>query len=169
MLSDTSILQTLNDLDTNFNLAVPPLDNFYAKLAVLEVCGWIEEAIDEIWWNIFKYKIKNIAHQEIVEKAINENSAFDYERNFKKVLVLLIGTKKIEELEKKVDPYKFQNLKSELGNLKKVRNSAAHTHFQIGVTPNFDAPSITLKRVQRVYDGLENIESVLLRLRLTKI
>ena len=169
MLSNITILQTLNDLDSSFKTSIPPLDSFYSKLALLEVCGWIEEAMDEIWLNCLRYKIKNTNHQDLIEKSIKDNSAFDYEKNFKKILLLIIGLMNIEKLEKKVDAHKFQQLKSELGNLKKSRNSAAHTHFQVGITPSFDAPSTTLRRFQRVYDGLVDIEAVLLQMKMTKI
>ena len=67
-------------------------------------------------------------------------------------------------MEKSLDSIKFQRMKSELGNLFQKRNEEAHTHIKIAGTIN--APSLTLRQFDSIYEGLFDIEQKLKLLKL---
>lgn len=52
MIVKKYIRNTLDSLDSKYNSALTSSDPnepvFYSKMAVLEYCGWIEEALDKI-------------------------------------------------------------------------------------------------------------------------
>ena len=49
MIARTYILDNLNKLDVRYRKAATLKDSlFYSKLAVLELCGWIEESMDDV-------------------------------------------------------------------------------------------------------------------------
>jgi hypothetical protein len=132
--------------------------NYYSKLAMLELCGWIEESMDEIIQRCANRLLKDQHYKNLVKKEIiDPNYGFDYERNFKKMLISLIGIVNLERLERILDPIKLLILKSSLGTLKKARNKEAHTHLK-GVTRNIESPSITLDLFYKVLDGLKDFE-----------
>jgi hypothetical protein len=82
---------------------------------------------------------------------------FDYHKSFRWMLIRLVGLITVERLEQQVDQAKHDTLKSTLGALKTVRDSAAHTHLK-GTTRTLDAPSVTIRSFQRVYDGLVDLD-----------
>ncbi|MEQ1761534.1 MAG: hypothetical protein ABL984_00175 [Pyrinomonadaceae bacterium] len=169
MLSNASILTTLIHIEGQYNAAIAPMDNFYSKLAILEACGWIEEAMDDVLERSMNYKIKKSKDVDFVSKKILENYGFDYSGNFRKVLTYILGLWNIGKMERRLDPLKFARLVSQLGNLKQVRDSAAHTHVQVGITQYYDGPSVTRQRLLHVTDGLADIEQVLISMKLTKL
>ena len=49
MIGKTNIERNIKQLKTNFNKTnSPKLELFYSKLAIIELCGWIEESMDDI-------------------------------------------------------------------------------------------------------------------------
>ena len=49
MIARSYILTNLKTLDRKYNRATSTRDSlFYSKLAILELCGWIEESMDDI-------------------------------------------------------------------------------------------------------------------------
>ena len=81
------------------------------------------------------------------------------------MLMRLIGLESIGILENNLDASKLSALKTELGNLKVSRDDAAHTHVK-GSTARLDAPSITISRFGKVYEGLLDIDRTLRKLKL---
>jgi hypothetical protein len=71
---------------------------------------------------------KNLAFCE--DEIIGRTYGFDYQRNFRWMLIRLVGLVTVERLEKQVDQAKHDTMKSTLGTLKIVRDSAAHTSSQ---------------------------------------
>ncbi len=139
-------------------------------MAILELCGWIEESMDEIINNCAK---KNLRTQDQIEKVkkdiIKKNHGFKYESNFKKMLIQLIGFINVCRLEKKVDAIKFDRLKSNLKDLKSFRDQEAHTYITQSFTRRIDAPSRTLSRLNDIYEGLKDYEKKLKGFKLKKI
>ena len=100
----------------------------------------------------------NLAYFE--EHIIDKTYGFDYKKDFRKMLVHVVGISGFELVETKTNQAKLQKLKSELGNLKKPRNTGAHTYLK-SVAVSIDAPSVTIQRFKGVYEGLKDIERVL--------
>lgn len=169
MISNASILTTLVQLEGQFNIAVPPMDKFLSKLALLETCGWIEEAMDDLWDTCMEYKIKSETDKEYIREKIKRNYGFGYNEHFRKILTHILGLWNIGKLEKRLDPAKFVRLTSALSDLKARRDSAAHTHIQVGTTQNFAGPSSIRNLLTNVCEGLADIEQVLVQMKLTKV
>jgi hypothetical protein len=132
----------------------------YAKLVIIEVGGWVALSMDYLLSRAGK-SLKVTDNIRYLEKdIIRKNSGFDYEFNFRQMMMRVIGLARLEKLEGKLDIAKFTKMKAELELLKKARNSVAHTYvkqFSGGVT--IDAPSVTLARFTAIYEGLKEIES----------
>jgi hypothetical protein len=165
MVSKTSILENLRRLDTLYhqNSASVKKSLFFSKLAILELCGWTEESMDDIIACCANRKLKERNNQDQIKKRIENTYGFVYEKHFRRMLVELIGLINTERLEGKIDSIKFQNFKSTLGSLKGTRDIEAHTHIK-GATRSIAAPSKTIGNFRNIYDGLKEFETKLKRL-----
>lgn len=161
MLAKSDIQATLKALDIKYRKATKPKDAlFYSKLAVLELCGWIEESMDDSVRRCAKKHLKVQANRDFVEeRVIDKTYAFDYNR-FRFMLIRVVGIINVERLEQKMNSTILSSFKSSLGALKKVRDSEAHTHIH-GVTKTIDAPSVIRSQFKHVYAGLKEIETLL--------
>ncbi len=160
----------LNNLKTIENLYLKSTTTkrglFYSKLAILELCGWIEESMDDIVHKCARRRLKSQDNLKLVEKSIiGRTYGFDYKRHFRNMLMQLLGIINLERLERHLDPVKFQLMESNLETLKTCRDTEAHTHLK-GVTKRLDAPSVTKHRFLIVYEGLKDIDDSLRRLKL---
>jgi len=165
MVGKTSILENLNRLETLYNASTTSGKKslFYSKLAILELCGWIEESMDDIVRKCANRKLKEAGNQEHIESVIKYTYGFTYDKHFRKMLIELIGLINVERLEMRIDRVKFQNMKSTLGLLRQFRDTEAHTHLK-GITRALDAPSATINKFFKVYEGLKEFENKLNRL-----
>jgi hypothetical protein len=165
LVSKTSILKNLSIISKLYNKTSNPKEVlFYSKLAILELCGWIEESMDNIVENCANRKLRNNDNLKFLEKEIIKRvHSFDYHNNFRKMLMQVIGLIRLEIIESKVDQTKLELMKVSLNALKEQRDPVAHTHIK-GITLRIDAPSITKQRIVNVYEGLKNIEHELKRL-----
>lgn len=163
MIRKTEILKNLKRLEKLYTASNFSLDSeFYSKLAILELCGWIEISMDEIISKSCSRKIKctkNVNH--INGEVIKRNYSFDYEAHFRRMLIQVIGLIGIEQLEKHVDNTKFALLCSTLTTLKIYRDQEAHTHISNKTTRRINAPSLTISQFSIIYNGLRDIEITL--------
>jgi hypothetical protein len=166
MIVKSHIQKNIIEIDNLYNKSSSSYKNqlYYSKLALLELCGWIEESMDIIILEFAKRNLKLKKNIKEIEESTKKNSSFDYEHNFRRLLVNIIGLINVEMLENNLDQIKYQKLKAALNNLKTVRNSEAHTHLK-GVTKTIDAPSVTMKHFLDVNDGLKEFESKLRTMR----
>lgn len=106
----------------------------------------------------------NINH--LKNDIIKRTSAFDYNSNFRLMLMKTIGLVNLEKLESQLDVSKHQKMKAALMLLKQARNSAAHTYVKhLGGTP-ITAPSVASKHLDDIYDGLKDLEIKMQKLKL---
>ena len=138
---------------------------YYSKLAILEVCGWVEESMDNIAQGCAKKHLKETKNLKFVENLVKHTYGFHYEDNFRDMLIQIIGIIKLEILEQIIDQYKFTQMTSSLGALKQRRDELAHTYIK-GTTPTIDAPSLTKNRFLNVYEGLKDIESCINKMKI---
>ena len=157
MISKKGITKNLKELDALYQNARGHLKpQLYAKLAIIEVSGWIEECVDSIVNDLSDDNLllpKNI--NQYKNDTIKKNSGFQYEFYIRNRLMKdLIGIVLIERIESilSADP-KFIRMVAALQILTTIRNENAHTHIS-GITPNLIAPSVTSRYFQDVYDGL---------------
>lgn len=162
MIAKSYIENNLKQLNRLYNDAdTQKKELYYSKLAMLELCGWIEESMDDIAIKCANRILNERQNKTFVrDKVVKPIYGFEYKNHFRKMLMQVIGLVNIEKLERKVDPVKYARLISTLGTLKASRNGEAHTHIK-GVARTIDAPSVTLHRFYLVYEGLKNFESEL--------
>lgn len=159
MLEHGQIIKTLKQLNElhNTNPSSDGQQEFYSKLALLELCGWIEECMDEIVLRIAQKNLRERENIETIKEMIDKNYGFEYKKNFRKLLIILIGIVNVEKLEQQLKQKVFIQFISTLDSLKKRRNNEAHTYIH-GTTRIIDAPSMTRKYFHDVYNGLQEIE-----------
>ena len=155
MIVKRQILVNLNALNRSYLKASSERESFFcSKLAILELCGWIEESMDDVVLRCAIRHLRKDANVNFVRKIIIKRTyGFDYELNFRRMLIQLLGLINVEKIEKSVDQNKHIQLKATLKALKTVRDSEAHTHIK-GVTRSINAPSATLNQFPALYDGL---------------
>lgn len=133
----------------------------YSKIALLELCGWLEVTLDEIVKNYALNaeapkltKSNNVKYLE--EIIIGKTYGFKYDENFKPILIRTIGIIGFEKLEIKCES-ELQRLKSVFGTIQKERDIAAHTSMA-GVMRSYDSPSTIKSKLNQIYLLLEKIE-----------
>ncbi len=132
-----------------------------SKLAILELCGWIEESMDDV---VMRCATRHLKLQDNVNycqnEFVNKTYGFDYHRNFRFMLIRLLGLIKVEKIEARVDQVKSDRMKGALSSLKVQRNTEAHTHLK-GTTRRINAPSVTIGQFQPLYEGLMEFDRVI--------
>jgi hypothetical protein len=162
MITKQYIVPSLQALDTAYQSAATADDaERFAKLAIIELCGWIEETMDALILRCGNRHLKEISNRNYCEKEIiRKTYGFEYHNNFRFMLIRLVGLISVERIEKLADPAKSAAMISTLETLKTVRNNVAHTHLK-GTTRTLDAPSVTINRFEKVYDGLLDLDQKL--------
>lgn len=165
-IAKVKIQKTIGELDKLYNnTSNPNLQKYYSKLALLELCGWIEQSMDDIVLKCAKRCLKDNKHIKIVQQDVKNNSQFDYENNFRKLLIQIIGLMNFEKVEKNVKPLSLATLKPKLNDLKALRNSHAHTYSE-NCTAVFNAPSLTKGYFIDIFNALKDYEQTIKKLKL---
>jgi hypothetical protein len=138
---------------------------FLSKLAILELCGWIEESMDDLVMRCAMRHLKVPDNRRYCEKdVVDKTYGFDYERNFRFMLIRLLGLINVEKVEAQVDQNKRDAMVAALSSLKTQRNTEAHTHLR-GTIRTINAPSVTMAQFQPLYEGLTEFDRVIRRAR----
>jgi hypothetical protein len=163
MVNKTSILKNLLQLERYFNTASSsrsPSENrkllYYSKLAILELCGWTEESMDDIVLTCSRRYLTVADNQDDVEEVVRRTWGFNYSGDFRKMLIHVMGIVNVERLESSIDSVKLHQMKSEFGHLQPDRNIHSHTHIR--GTPRIDSPTVTIRRFCHIYSCLKDIE-----------
>ena len=167
MVNKSAIARNLREIDSRYNQSRRARDpTYYSKLALIELCGWIEITMDNIVMDCAKKHLNDASNLVFVEKVVvQRTNSFTYETHFRGMLMSVLGLVKVEELEGLLDPAKLDTMKSSLGTLKQRRDQEAHTYLA-GTTPTLAAPSVIIDHFQKVYDGLKDVEKCVRRLRM---
>ena len=107
--------------------------NYYLKLALLELCGWIEQTQDAVLIRLSGYWLDSGVSD--FNRELKINSGFAYATNFRKLLLRLIGMRGVERVEARIAEHinpeiarTCDEMISLLDNTLKVpRNTHAHT------------------------------------------
>lgn len=136
------ISSTLTRLDTEYTGATDAnMQLLYSKLAVLEFCGWIEVSFDTLWHDYVANKLAFQDNINRIKKIIKKNYGFDYDKNIYPIMCSVLGVNNWENILDAFPVADFSNMSSILSSYTNVRNTAAHTNTQSGVTPTYTAPS----------------------------
>jgi 2-iminobutanoate/2-iminopropanoate deaminase len=166
MVRKGDIAQNLKEIETLYNGSKSNKKKFYfAKLAVLELCGWLEDAMDKVVLESAIRCISEAANRKSVEEKIDRTFGFAYEKHFRPLLTYIVGMSRLEKVESEFDKVgALSKFRSTLTKLKDPRNIAAHTH-SAGVLPNIDAPSVVRQDLELLYRSLRQLDRLLKRMR----
>ncbi|MDC8005542.1 HEPN domain-containing protein [Aureisphaera galaxeae] len=163
MIAKSYIRNTLEELNKLYNNSQSQKKAIYfSKLALIELCGWIEETVDDIVIKHANRKLNDSSNKDYCRKNIvKPNYGFQYNRNIRPMLISTIGLIEVEKLERELERTgKITLLKGYLANIKDSRNSAAHTHLK-GTTRTYNAPSRTIGDFNKIGPILEKIDQKL--------
>ncbi len=159
MILIKDIKKLLEDLDNYHNSTSHPRSTHYAKLAVMELCSWIEESFDKVAERCVKDKIRTIVYRDIMNNIVNKNYSFKYNTNFRKMMLQTIGIIRMEQLEISLNSTGEKLvLDAVLNNLITERNRAAHT-TTAGTMVTYQAPSVTINQLEKIYPIMRKIYS----------
>lgn len=134
----------------------PQLALMISKLAVLELCGWIEEWVHDLARSCVLARSDDAAAIEIMDNAIKNTHGIHYQQHVQPLLSVAIGASRLTAIERKLSENgKFDLLRSELGTVQKVRNLLAHTYTHDQTTRRIDAPITTMQRFKRMLSVLK--------------
>ena len=169
MVNKKTIQNNLLQLERYFKKASSsksPSENrkllYYSKLAILELCGWTEESMDDVVKTCAKRYLTDANNQAYVDDLVSRTWGFDYSTDFRRMLIQVMGIVNIERLEGSIDSVKLQMMKTEFGHLKPDRNIHSHTHIR--GTPRIDSPTVTTRRFKNIYSCLKDIERCVKRM-----
>ena len=145
MVAKTYILANLRSLDFSYRHARTAKEaQFFSKMAILELCGWIEESMDDIVLRCANKHLKQPANRRYCEREVVKRTfGFDYEKNFRSMLVRVLGLIIVERIENSIDRTVHDQMVAALSQLKQQRDPEAHTHLK-GMTRTINAPSVTI-------------------------
>jgi len=134
-------------------------DIYYSKIALIELCGWIEESLDHLIRFSVIRKLKTDEYKKILTTIIKKNHGFDYDYKFRPMLIQAVGIVEAEKIERNVNKNgDIDKLRSHFSNLKNLRNRNAHTFIK-NVTNSIDSPSVFLSYFNEILPILKKIES----------
>jgi hypothetical protein len=166
VITKSYILDNLEALDRRYKKTKSSKEAlFCSKLALLELCGWIEESMDDM---VLRCSIRHLKkpnnRKYCTDEIVKRTYGFDYQKNFRFMLIRLLGLVVVEKLEGQVDPTKYSTMKSTLASLKTLRDGEAHTHLK-GMARSLNAPSLTMTQLQPIYEGLMEFDRAIRRKR----
>lgn len=162
MVTKGDIGRNLRDIEALYDDSKSIKKKFYfSKLAVLELCGWLECTQDILIKESAGRCISAAANRTTVEEKIKRTYGFEYEQNFRPLLILIVGLSKLEKIETQFDATgSLTKLRGLLSRLRSPRNTVAHTHTS-GQLPNIDAPSVVRSNLEELYNYLRELERIL--------
>lgn len=168
MVVKKHIDRTLQELESKYQTALLSASHtepiYCCKLATLEYCGWIEEALDLIVKRSLHGKLRTPDFRKQFDEVINKTHGFQYREHFRLMLCRSVGLQKAETIERSLSlTGDLPVLISQLEALKIYRNAAAHTWLR-NATLTFPAPASLRSRLHIVCPILRKIYSAIIRL-----
>lgn len=155
MVSKEDILTTIDKLDEKYNMALmsesPQDATFYAKLALLEYCGWLEETLDDIVISSIHGQLTTQPFKQMFDAIVLGTHGFRYKKYFRPMLVKTMGIVRVEKFEIQIEQNGDLTIfKAELDTMAESRNIAAHTWIE-GTTQVYPAPSLIQGSLRRIF------------------
>ena len=171
MLTDTELMANLAYHEHTYNTAGSDLRVMLlsSKASILEVCGWLEQAMDLIVSDAAKRCAISAARIKLIDKDyIRKTNGFSYQGHFEKMMVSVIGYRMLEAAEIQAGNV-IQAMDGALTYLTPMRNYYAHTHFNIASPfpksmTGIPGPTATRGHAQTAIIGLTAFEQALINL-----
>lgn len=171
MLSDTELMANLVYHEQTYNAANGDLRTMLlsSKASILEVCGWVEQAMDLIVSDAANRCALSAARIKLIDQAyIRKTNGFSYQGHFEKMMVSVIGYRTLEAAETQAGNA-IQAMDGALTYLTPLRNYYAHTHFNISNPfpkdmTGIPGPTATRGYAQTAIAGLSALEQALIHL-----
>ncbi|SRR5258707_3051519 len=162
MIAQSYITSTLKTINRRYLKAASQTESLLlSKLAILELCGWIEDSMDDV---VMRCAMRHLREEDNRKTCrldfVKRTYGFDYETNFRSMLIRLLGLINVEKIEARVDQTKRDAMKGALSSLRLQRNTEAHTHLK-GITRAINAPSVTIGQFSPLYEGLAEFDRVI--------
>lgn len=82
MIAYSYIEKNLKVLDARYMRSSSIMDkNFASKLAVLELCGWIEQSMDNCILSVSTRVLRQTNNRKLIEIGVNRHHGFEFDRN----------------------------------------------------------------------------------------
>ena len=140
------VTATLQQLDTWFREPTQGSDRpkLLSKLAVLELCGWIEGEFDRLALVAESGRLNDA--DWVRSNVISKTYGFKYEDHWRPMLARIVGEVFARKIEAKMEydfPGELEQMRSLLGTLWRIRCDFAHTDMasNIAAQQTFQAPS----------------------------
>ena len=99
-LAKTYISANLRGIDALYRAGTSPRKSlFYSKLAILELCGWIEVSMDGVVDSCAKRNLNEGASIALVANRIKRTYGFDYDQHFRELIIRILGLRSLETIE----------------------------------------------------------------------
>ena len=170
MIDYESIENTLVLLENEYNNAQnndtidPQLPILFSKLAILELCGWIEVSVDKVLYEYVNSNLSKEENKKFIKEKIDGIYGFKFKTNLQPLFCSVLGIKNYETIIDTLSEQELSDMQTTLGNLAKLRDFAAHNNTQVGVTPNYNAPSQTITNYRKLKPAFEKIEKEIQKL-----
>lgn len=164
MLPRIELDTTLNHLDSQYKTAAssdPRASQYYCKLAVIEFCGWIEEAQDLL---VQESATRGGVWDTDLRSKVKRTYGFHFEDKFSPLLAHGMGYKTLRAVIQTLSyrpGSKFDSAVSTINSFVEIRNKAAHTHSSPGTTTYYQ-PSLVSSYLNTVAEGLLELETELI-------
>ncbi|MEM1365806.1 MAG: hypothetical protein AAGH82_08665, partial [Pseudomonadota bacterium] len=130
MVSKYYIERNIRSLSQKYNQSKTQAEPiYYAKLAVIELCGWIEVSIDEIVEKAAVGFQANSHHRKQFVASIEGVYGFHEKKHLRPLIRQLIGARGLDSLEHGCDTPTLSKLYRHLNELSEIRNRLAHTYI----------------------------------------
>jgi len=161
VIDAADITNTIDELEQLYN-SNPAQSNYFSKLALLELCGWLELSMDCIITDCSVVRLTVQSNKDHIENTVvGRTYGFHYDQHFRPMLMKLVGLIKLEQIERVlITSGELSILESQLGSLYQIRKRAAHTNIN-GVTLTYEAPSVIKRYLVTLYPILQKFETAL--------
>lgn len=171
MLAYAELFFNLGEYENTYNNAtgVVRTQLLASKSSILEVCGWVEQAMDLLVRDCATRCVISTDRIQILEKDyIKKTSGFSYQDHFAKMMVAVVGYRILEKAELNSGAL-FTAMCGALTYLTPFRNHYAHTHLDTANPyPNGQtsicSPTVMRNHAQTTIDGLLALEKELKKL-----
>ncbi len=167
MLSTAELINNINVYQRQYSAAQDLREMLLpSKAALLEVCGWLEQAMDSLVLDCaIRCQLSETRQRSIQNNYVNKTYGFDYQRHFEKMLAAVVGFKVLEQAERQIDANILTPFISAITSLVPLRNHYAHTHLD--ATQPYPRNIIAIPSPSSLIQYVTQAESALLSLERT--
>jgi DNA-binding HxlR family transcriptional regulator len=142
------LLDKLSKLYEDCSTSDTTLAIVYSKMAILEVCGWLEESFDEIAHNCVRRRLRTLESRKFLFEKIKSTHGFQYDLNIRPLISHAIGVVRLLQIEREIeDSGSLTVLKTTCSNLNIHRRDAAHRTLA-GRQQQYPAPSVAIREFE---------------------